>query len=135
MPYQQPTAQPLNGYGAAVGPQLSDDQFLQWGQTAQPANQYTDPMTYQSTNSVPSSTNQLTRRPMSQIVTRARQQDNTNNMWHEGTSSSNGNSMPQPVDSAWSDDLEDLERRAAVAQKEAQGKRKQIPPFVQKLNR
>jgi heat shock transcription factor len=135
-------AQPMNGYGAAVGAQLSDDQFLQWGQTAQPPNPYTDPATYQSQsmNSMPPSTaqssNQLTRRPGNRIATRARQPDNTaNNMYLDGVGGSNENPTQQQVDSAWGDDLEELERRAAVAKKEAQGKRKQIPPFVQKLNR
>lgn len=33
------------------------------------------------------------------------------------------------------DDDEELEQKAAVAKKDAQAKRKQIPPFVQKLSR
>ena len=33
------------------------------------------------------------------------------------------------------DDEEELEQKAAVAKKDAQSKRKQIPPFVQKLSR
>ena len=36
---------------------------------------------------------------------------------------------------AWGDDIEALEQRAQVAKREAQARRKQIPPFVQKLNR
>ena len=38
---------------------------------------------------------------------------------------------------AWEapDDDEELERKAVIAKKEAQSKRKQIPPFVQKLSR
>jgi heat shock transcription factor len=138
MSYQQPMAQSMNGYGAAVGPQLSDDQFLQWGQTAQPPNQYNDSATYQSMNSMPPSTsqssNQLTRRPGNQIATRAKQTEGTNNMWLDGAvgGGSNGNTTSQQADSV---DLDELERQAAVAKKEAQGKRKQIPPFVQKLRR
>lgn len=34
-----------------------------------------------------------------------------------------------------SDSIERLEERATVAKREAQSKRKQIPPFVQKLSR
>lgn len=34
-----------------------------------------------------------------------------------------------------SDSIERLEEKAAVAKREAQSKRKQIPPFVQKLSR
>jgi heat shock transcription factor len=33
------------------------------------------------------------------------------------------------------DDDEELEQKAAIAKKDAQSKRKQIPPFVQKLSR
>jgi heat shock transcription factor len=33
------------------------------------------------------------------------------------------------------DDDEELEHKAAAAKKDAQAKRKQIPPFVQKLSR
>jgi heat shock transcription factor len=33
------------------------------------------------------------------------------------------------------EDETELERRVAAAKKDAQGKRKQIPPFVQKLSR
>lgn len=33
------------------------------------------------------------------------------------------------------DDDEELEQKAAIAKKDAQAKRKQIPPFVQKLSR
>jgi heat shock transcription factor len=33
------------------------------------------------------------------------------------------------------EDNEELERKAAIAKKDAQAKRKQIPPFVQKLSR
>lgn len=139
MSYQQAMPQPVNGYGA-VGAQLSDDQFLQWGQTAQPPNPYTDPATYQSINSMPPSTaqssSQVVRRPGNQIATRARQLDSlTNNIYHDTSGGTNGNNTQQQVDGAWADDLEELERRAEIAKKEAQSKRKQIPPFVQKLNR
>lgn len=35
----------------------------------------------------------------------------------------------------WGESISDLEQRALVAKREAQAKRKQIPPFVQKLRR
>lgn len=35
----------------------------------------------------------------------------------------------------WGESLAELEQRALVAKREAQAKRKQIPPFVQKLRR
>lgn len=72
--------------------------------------------------------NQLVRRhPNQQLVSRG------NNGWHDTSDSAGG-----PGQSAWEamdEGEEDLEQRALVAKKEAQAKRKQIPPFVQKLSR
>jgi heat shock transcription factor, other eukaryote len=45
------------------------------------------------------------------------------------------NENVQNTENAWGDDIEELERQAQIAKREAQAKRKQIPPFVQKLNR
>jgi heat shock transcription factor len=44
---------------------------------------------------------------------------------------------PSPTQQQWEtvDDEEELEQKAAIAKKDAQTKRKQIPPFVQKLSR
>ena len=132
-------AQPINGYSAAVGPQLSDEQFLQWGQTAQPPNQYSDPAYYQSMNSAAPSnaqgSNQLTRRPINQVATRPKQLENANNMWVDANGGNNGAFTQQQLDTASSDDIEELKRRAAIAKRDAEAKRKQIPPFVQKLSR
>ncbi|QDS70513.1 hypothetical protein FKW77_010244 [Venturia effusa] len=73
------------------------------------------------------SSNQLVRRhPNQQLVSRG------NNGWQDSS-----NSTGQPGQSAWEamdEGEEDLEQRALVAKKEAQTKRKQIPPFVQKLS-
>lgn len=66
---------------------------------------------------------QLVRRnPNQQLAARGR------NAW--------GAFSPDPG-GAWegADDDEELERKAVIAKKEAQSKRKQIPPFVQKLSR
>jgi heat shock transcription factor len=45
--------------------------------------------------------------------------------------------FPSPTQQQWEtvDDDEELEQKAAIAKKDAQSKRKQIPPFVQKLSR
>lgn len=56
--------------------------------------------------------------------------DSNGTQWLE---TSNG--TVQSVDGAWGDDVPELERRAQIAKKDAQAKRKQIPPFVQKLSR
>jgi heat shock transcription factor len=44
---------------------------------------------------------------------------------------------PQSANGAMeeNDSIERLEERAAIAKRDAQSKRKQIPPFVQKLSR
>jgi heat shock transcription factor len=45
--------------------------------------------------------------------------------------------FPSPTQQQWEtvDDDEELDQKAAIAKKDAQSKRKQIPPFVQKLSR
>ena len=122
-------------YNPNVGQPLSDDQFLQWGQSAQVPNapSYQDASVYgmnsanfASNNQQPS--NQLTRRPpMQQVVTRPRHESASVAPWVEEPNSA--------TEGAWADDIQDLEQKAQVAKKDAQAKRKQIPPFVQKLNR
>jgi heat shock transcription factor, other eukaryote len=119
---------------------LSNDQFFQWGQTGQPASgqAYNDnrfamnAASYPQTNpeNVPQSSNQLTRRPMSQLTSLVPQPNQEGSGWAE-----NKQGVAQPPEGDWGDDIADLEARAMVAKREAQSKRKQIPPFVQKLNR
>jgi heat shock transcription factor, other eukaryote len=131
-PYQQPSQQPAM-YHPNGAPQLSDDQFLQWGQSAQVPNPYQDASVYvtnqnnfNNNNQAPS--NQLTRRPpMNQIATRPRFESASVQPWAE--------ELTAATDGAWADDIQDLEAKAQIAKKDAQSKRKQIPPFVQKLNR
>lgn len=70
--------------------------------------------------------NQLVRRNTNQQVARTPQR----NQW--------SNFANQP-DRVWEDmeheEEQDLDQKAAIAKKDAQAKRKQIPPFVQKLSR
>jgi heat shock transcription factor len=67
---------------------------------------------------------QLVRRnPNQQLATRGQ------NAWGPYASPDPGGAWEAP------DDDEELERKAVIAKKEAQSKRKQIPPFVQKLSR
>lgn len=73
------------------------------------------------------STQLVRRHPNQQLVSRG------NNGWQDLN-----NSTVQPGQGTWEamdEGEEDLEQRALVAKKEAQTKRKQIPPFVQKLSR
>lgn len=70
--------------------------------------------------------NQLVRRNTNQQVARTPQR----NQW---------SSFANPSDRVWEDmeheEEQDLDQKAAIAKKDAQAKRKQIPPFVQKLSR
>ncbi|EED24565.1 heat shock transcription factor Hsf1, putative [Talaromyces stipitatus ATCC 10500] len=119
--------------------QLSDDQFLQWGQDphagttmAQAFPIDTTPyttMSYAAANQdgpvpVPSdqTPNQLARRPMNQLINRNRSFEQ-----------SSVSSVPDSGGDGWGESIAELEQRALVAKREAQAKRKQIPPFVQKL--
>jgi heat shock transcription factor len=68
---------------------------------------------------------QLVRRPPAQQVVSKNQ-----NQWQDAEAGAPGFEQPQQPD-----DEDDLEQKALAAKKEAQAKRKQIPPFVQKLSR
>lgn len=129
---------------ANPGSQLSNDQFLQWGQNP-PVNaintsSYTDPSTYNPANfaashelpapatpAAPAAT-QLARR-QNQLVTRNRGYEQAPAVYSENASGGGGES------GAWGESLDELYQRALAAKREAQAKRKQIPPFVQKLSR
>ena len=122
-------------YAPNVGPQLSDDQFLQWGTSSQVSQPFDNSSVYGiNANNYPvnntQSSTQLARRPVNQAVSRSRLDSTGPPPWTEPTSG------PDPTgDGAWADSIQDLEARAQIAKMEALAKRKQIPPFVQKLNR
>lgn len=141
------------------GAQLSNDQFLQWGQdpaatavnpppSSYPADvnsfhqpQYTTTPTTTTTTTATTTTtgqdvsvagaspnNQVARRqPMNQLVSRNRgyEQPSAPPSLLDHNNSGDG----------WGESLAELEQRALIAKREAQAKRKQIPPFVQKLSR
>lgn len=132
---------------ADPGSQLSNDQFLQWGQNP-PGNAinpsaYTDPSTYNpavfaasqdptapAVPAAPAAANQLARRQaQNQLVTRNRGYEQAPAVYAEKASGAGGES------GAWGESLEELYQRALAAKQEARSKRKQIPPFVQKLSR
>ncbi|KAL1964366.1 hypothetical protein VTN77DRAFT_7051 [Rasamsonia byssochlamydoides] len=127
------------------GAQLSNDQFLQWGQdpavtAVNPPPSFPadvnvnsfNPAQYATTGqdvsvAGASPSNQLTRRqPMNQLVSRNRgyEQPTAPPSLLDHNSSNDG----------WGESLAELEQRALIAKREAQAKRKQIPPFVQKLS-
>jgi heat shock transcription factor len=129
--------------------QLSDADFLRWGQVPGNTNYATDPAfnmnnyggeaiaqpQYDASIQAPST--QLARRPVNrQLVPTAQRSayDNSGDPWGQFGDESildpqNNGRMEE------NDNIELLEEKAAVAKREAQSKRKQIPPFVQKLSR
>lgn len=139
--HSQPDLVPSNYPSANPGSQLSNDQFLQWGQNPS-ANAFPNPSNFNPTGYVASqditppaapaapTNNQVARRQgQNQLVTRNRGYEQAPTVYAEDTSGTGGES------SAWGESLEQLHKRAADAQRDAQSKRKQIPPFVQKLSR
>ena len=44
-------------------------------------------------------------------------------------------SIPPPAEDGWPAQYDDLDHKALLAKRDAQSKRKQIPPFIQKLSR
>ncbi|KAJ6155888.1 hypothetical protein N7470_006454 [Penicillium chermesinum] len=130
-------------YGAAnPGSQLSNDQFLQWGQNTSPnainTSSYADPSTYNPAGYAASQelagsgtpSTQLTRRQQpNQLVTRNRAYEQP-----PATYPDQNNTAGSGDSGVWGESLEELYQRAMAAKQDAQAKRKQIPPFVQKLS-
>lgn len=140
----------IQNYPPNPGAQLSNDQFLQWGQNTAPnvVNQpahYPDPAaaaaaaaTYNPAAFAPGqdipapttpASSQLARRPTpNQLVSRNRGYEQSPTVTTEN-GGGNGES------GGWGESLDELYRKASIAKRDAQAKRKQIPPFVQKLSR
>ncbi|KAJ5706675.1 hypothetical protein N7488_006476 [Penicillium malachiteum] len=123
------------------GSQLSNDQFLQWGQNpstnAVNASGYQDNTGYNQgyanshdLSATAANNNQLARRQQpNQLVSRNRGYEQAP-VSHSDPNASGNNGES----GAWGESLEELYARALTAKREAQAKRKQIPPFVQKLS-
>lgn len=121
-------------------PQMSLNQYSKYNQ----ANRASTPSTYPDPSpnysQVPSSpmpqqqpaSSQMTRRPPTQsIAERTTYPNGSADMWP----SLSANGVQQLGEAAWGNSGDDLDHKALVAQGDAQAKRKQIPPFVQKLSR
>lgn len=139
---QQPAPISIN----AASSHMSTDQYLQWHQQNVPNDTptYPDPAANynsnlyhgmnqsQSTPTPSSVSKQLARRPGNQqMVPRA----TYNNVGNDAWPVISDDSLPQPSEQSWLNTNDDLEQKAQVARRETQAKRKQIPPFVQKLSR
>lgn len=148
-----PQQQQMTAQGFPASNQVPNDQYLRWGQGGESgafdpqfainnginmgsygANNVSNPQYQQP---VSATNTQLARRPMSrQLVTAPRTAyDNVNDPW--GPFGDDTMLDPQTADGMMeeSDSIERLEERAVIAKRDAQSKRKQIPPFVQKLSR
>lgn len=137
-----------------AGSQLPNADFLRWNQNPENQN-YADATTGYNMNifganglpqtsigfdhpiAAPTPSTQLARRPNinnNRQLVAPRTYDNSGDAWPFGDDgmmdSQNGHGA-----SGENDDIEALEEKAAVAKRDAQSKRKQIPPFVQKLSR
>ncbi|KAF5857366.1 stress-responsive transcription factor hsf1 [Aspergillus alliaceus] len=140
-PVVHPQLGPISSYPQNSGAQLSNDQFLQWGQN--PSSNVVNPPSFPDTNSygataytssqdAPATTatasTQLTRRQTpNQLVSRNRGYEQTPTPFSDQGSNAGENGV-------WGESLDELYQRALVAKREVQAKRKQIPPFVQKLS-
>ena len=128
----------------AAGAPLTDDEFLRWGQAgagavADPygtgaglAQPLLDPSLQAPQQPVTST--QLTRRAGSQqLVTRGQRQLGDDDAWGDYPDALQLDTRAPAVGAE--DDMDELLERAQVAKREAMARRKQIPPFVQKLSR
>jgi heat shock transcription factor, other eukaryote len=105
----------LNGFGGSAG--MSQPQY---------------------DSSLPTPSTQLARRPLNRhlVATASRPTyDNGADSWGQFGDESMMDTQGANDAVEESDSIERLEERAAIAKREAQSKRKQIPPFVQKLSR
>jgi heat shock transcription factor len=120
---------------------LPTDQYMDWNDSAiaADANAFNDSALYDYGNSAMGGHNRVvslegledgTEMNSGQLVRRNQNQQlaSRRGQW---------DGFPSPTQQQWEtvDDDEELEQKAAIAKKDAQAKRKQIPPFVQKLSR
>lgn len=120
---------------------MPTEQYMNWNDSALGAdlNAFNDPTLYDYGNSAMGNHNRVvsleglndgTEMNSGQLVRRNQNQQlaSRRGQW---------DGFPSPTQQQWEtvDDDEELEQKAAIAKKDAQSKRKQIPPFVQKLSR
>ncbi len=136
---QQNLATNLNTSGL----QMATDQNLQWHQPslANTAASYPDPSSNFATNMYNGSVQQdaSSKTASNQVVRRGA----NHHVVSRGTFNAGDDSWPllpedtltQGQDPTWLNPTDDLEHKAQIARRDTQAKRKQIPPFVQKLSR
>ncbi|KAL8717730.1 MAG: hypothetical protein Q9225_005056 [Loekoesia sp. 1 TL-2023] len=125
--------------------QMASNQNIQWNPANQASTTPSAPDPYpnsprnypyapqHTTQSQQPSSNQLTRRPPAQDLAQTQKVPYLNGnaeLWP----SFSENGMQHPSDAPWGNNGDDLDQKALIAKRDAQAKRKQIPPFVQKLS-
>lgn len=141
VPFPQRMQQP---YGAENG---LGNPMVQWNggdgtefidTTGQVANPYGLMPAQQQFGQVPTPSNSLARRDMNQALVPANIRGSYDNAVEPWTGFGDDNALMQQGNGeglVQQDNVEALEELAQKAKREAQSKRKQIPPFVQKLSR
>ncbi len=92
------------------------------------------PHTPQPTLAPQPPSNQVARRSSGQDVAQAQKSPQVNGNYDVWPSSTDGG-MQELSEPAWGTNGDELDQKALVAKGDAQAKRKQIPPFIQKLSR
>lgn len=119
--------------------QMATNQYLQW--PPQNQNSYPDPSNSYESNSYKETghSHGLPMTPSDQLATRSTSQQLVPRVDYNGLSNGTWpglvDGVGQPTSGALLNQNDDLDRKADVAKRETQAKRKQIPPFVQKLSR
>ena len=141
MVQQPPTTTTTYNLSSAT---MQNDQTVRWNQDNgnTGTSNYPDPVgsfsptiynTFPQAAAIQSEpSNQLTR---SNIGHRAVARGTFNNGDGEAWTDFTNGTLQPPREEGWVKDDDNLEKRALIAKREAQGKRKLIPPFIQKLSR
>lgn len=114
---------------------MATENYPQWpqqGQSSYPGSADNDGLNLYNgvSDTQGMSNNQLARRLLNQdLISRPNYNEPSNEAWPVLADGSG-----QSTDGGWINEDDDLERMAEVAKRESQAKRKQIPPFVQKLS-
>ena len=115
---------------------MATENYLQWpqqGQSSRPDSADSNGLNLYNgvSDAQGMSTNQLARRLLNQdLISRSNYSAANNEAWPVLADGGG-----QSTDGGWINEDDDLERMAEAAKRESQAKRKQIPPFVQKLSR
>ena len=122
-------------------PHMGSEQYPQWTSTNQPSTQKLYPAPsgssaqpqFTMTPQQQTTSNELARRPPAQESTGTTSSSNGSNSELWPSIADNG--VQQSTEADWPNSGDDLDQKALLAKMDAQTKRKQIPPFVQKLSR